>query len=212
MEFGHELDKLLPTYLVDDDKGRLKKALEQFRKSGESVIDYSDFFKSYKHPYFLQSDLVREIRMPLWDEESASFSKVYTDAIILSNTCDLSAENKHGANAKKCLFAPLLDLTEFLNDLERSAIKKDSLEQLSIAIKKQLVSNLFYLPNGTKENKEYIALLDNVFWFPTEELNSYIPGIQETRIGSLSLFGHYLFILKLSYHLCRLPEERDREV
>lgn len=211
MDFGHELDKLLPTYLVDDDKGRLKKALEQFRRSGESVIDYSDFFKSYNHPYFLQSDLVREIRMPLWDEESASFSKVYTDAIILSNTCDLSTDNKHSANVKKCLFAPLVDLNEFLNDLERSGLKKDSLEQFSRAIKNQLVSNLFYLPNGTKENKEFIALLDNIFWFPTEELNSYIAGISENRICSLGLFGHYLFILKLSYHLCRLPEEADRE-
>lgn len=211
MDFSHELDKLLPTYLVDDDKGRLKKALEQFRRSGESVIDYSDFFKSYNHPYFLQSDLVREIRMPLWDEESASFSKVYTDAIILSNTCDLSTDNKHSANVKKCLFAPLVDLNEFLNDLERSGLKKDSLEQFSRAIKNQLVSNLFYLPNGTKENKEFIALLDNIFWFPTEELNSYIAGISENRICSLGLFGHYLFILKLSYHLCRLPEEADRE-
>jgi hypothetical protein len=212
MAFGDDLNKLLPNYLVEDDKSRLKNALEQFQNQGQRELNYSGFSKNYNHPFFLQSDLVREIRMPLWDDDSATYEKVYTDAIILSNTCDLSTDNKHSSNVKECLFAPLVDLSEFLHDIERSGTKKDSLDQFSRAIKNQLVSNLFYIPNCTVEDKEYIALLDNVFWFPTAELNAYIDSINVNRISSLSLFGHYLFILKLSYHMCRLPEESDRAV
>lgn len=212
MAFGDDLNMLLPNYLVEADKSRLKNALEQFQNPGQRELNYTDFSRNYNHPFFLQSDLVREIRMPFWDDESATYEKVYTDAIILSNTCDLSADNKHSSNVKQCLFAPLIDLSEYLGDIEQSGIKKDNLDQFSRAIKNQLISNLFYIPNCTIENKEFIVLLDNVFWFPTTELNTYIDRINENRISSLSLFGHYLFVLKLSYHMCRLPEESDRAV
>jgi len=40
----------------------------------------------------MQSDLVREIRMALWNEEGVVFEKKYSDSIIISNTCDISFE------------------------------------------------------------------------------------------------------------------------
>lgn len=213
MAFGDDLDKILPPYLVEGDKARLKNALKQFTiENRGKEINYDDFFKSYGHFYFMQADLVREIRMSLWDDSNAVFHKVYTDALIISNTCDISFDNKHDLNSKQCLLAPLVDFNEYLSDLKSEGYQGEKLEQFANAIKAQLVSNLFYLPYYQKERRDYIVMLDNVFWFPTSELNSYIDKIEENRISSLSQFGHYLFILKLSYHLCRLPEQCDREV
>jgi hypothetical protein len=212
MAFGDDFDKILAPYLVQDNKVRLKEALKQFTLENRGKeINYSDFFKSYNHTYFMQSDLVKEIRMSVWDDLNMNFNKVYTDAIIISNTCDISPENKHDFNSKQCLLAPLVDFNEYLLDLKNEGYVDEKLEQFANTIKSQLVSNIFYIPNLQSGQREYIVMLDHIFWFPTNELNSYIENIEENRISSLSLFGHYLFILKLSYHLCRLPEQCDRE-
>jgi hypothetical protein len=213
MAFGDDFDLILPNYLVDEEKSRLKNALRQFTVDEKGKeINYADFYKSYGHAYFMQSDLVKEIRMSLWNEEGAVFEKAYSDAIIISNTCDISFENKHSIKSKQCLFAPLIDFNEYIRDLAKSGYEKEKLDQFIQTVKAQLVTNLFYLPLFHKDNKEYVVFLDNVFWFPAIELNSYIDSIQDNRITSLSHFGYYLFILKLSYHLCRLPEQCDREV
>ncbi|QQS29392.1 MAG: hypothetical protein IPM47_00090 [Sphingobacteriales bacterium] len=213
MEFGVEFDLILPNYLVNEEKARLRDALKQFTvdKKGKE-IDYTDFYKTYGHAYFMQSDLVKEIRMSFWNEESSVFEKAYPDAIIISNTCDISFGNKHNINSKQCLFAPLIDFNEYIHDLTASGYEKDKLDQFIQSVKAQLVTNLFYLPLFHDDQKEFVVILDNLFWFPANELNSYIDNIQENRITSLSHFGYYLFILKLSYHLCRLPEQCDREV
>ncbi len=214
MAFGNDnFELILPSYLVDPEKSRLKDALKQFTlEERGKEIDYSNFYKAFNHSYFMQSDLIKEIRLGKWNDEAAIYEKVYTDAIIISNTCDISFENKHDVNTKQCLFAPLIDFKEYLSDLTKAGYNQEKIDSFSIAVKTQLRTNIFYLPSNHKDNKEYIVLLDNVFWFPTEELNSYLNEIEENRIVSLSHFGYYLFILKLSYHLCRLPEQCDREV
>jgi hypothetical protein len=212
MAFGDNFDLILPNYLVNEDKSRLRDALRQFTVNEKgNEINYTDFYKSYEHGYFMQSDLVKEIRMSLWNDEGEVFEKVYSDAIIISNTCDISFENKHSINSKQCLLAPLIDFNEYINDLVGSGYEKEKLDQFILTVKSQLVTNLFYLPLFHKDKKEYVVFLDNIFWFPAIELNSYLENIQDNRIASLSHFGYYLFILKLSYHLCRLPEQCDRE-
>lgn len=214
MAFGDDkFELILPNYLVDPDKSRLRDALKQFIPSERgNEINYTNFYKNYQHAYFMQSDLVKEIRISQWDDESTSYKKGYTDAIIISNTCDISFENKQELNLKECLFAPLIDFSVYLEDLKNAGYTQEKIDIFSKTVKAQLRTNIFYLPLHSKEDKEYIVLLDNVFWFPSSELNSYITDIENNRITSLSYFGFYLFILKLSYHLCRLPEQCDREV
>lgn len=214
MAFGDDkFELILPSYLVDPDKSRLRDALKQFiTEEKGSEINYSNFYRNYNNGYFMQSDLVKEIRFAQWDDETAGYKKGYTDAIIISNTCDISFENKHELNAKQCLFAPLHDFNIYLDDLKKAGYSNEKIESFSKSVKSQQRTNIFYLPEHFKDGKEYIVLLDNLFWFPTQELNSYIDDIDTNRVTSLTHFGFYLFILKLSYHLCRLPEQCDREV
>jgi hypothetical protein len=214
MSFGDDyFEKVLPNYLVEPNKSRLKRALQQFipdERNGE--IDYSDFYKTHQIDYFLQSDLVKEIRIAHWNEDVTNFDKKYTDAVIISNTCDISLENKHDLNQKQCLFAPLINFNSFLTDLRDGGYSEEKIVSFSNNVKSQLISNLFYFPLHNKEKKEYLIFLDKIFWFPTSELNSYTENIEDNRISSLTHFGFYLFILKLSYHLCRLPEQCDRNI
>ena len=212
MAFGDDLNLLLPSYLTVGEKNRLRDALSQFQKGDAShEIDYSDFYKEYNHSFFLQADLLREIRFAQWDESSSSFLKAYTDAIIISNTCDIYSGNNRTLNDKECLLAPLIDFQLYLEDLTSEGYEEAKIKEFSGIIRNQLSANIFYLPTNFKDKKEYIVFLDTMFWFPTRELNSYLDQVGQTRVISLSLFGHYLLALKVSYHLCRLPEQCDRE-
>jgi hypothetical protein len=59
-------------------------------------------------------------------------------------------------------------------------------------------------------NTEYIAFFDELSSVSNEELNALKIDIDRNRIACLDWFGYYLFMFKLSYHFCRLPEEIDR--
>jgi len=50
MEFGDDFYLLLPNYLANEEKGRLRDALKQFSVDERGKeINYSDFYKSYGH-------------------------------------------------------------------------------------------------------------------------------------------------------------------
>ena len=210
MAFFDNFETLLPPYLNSTEKGRLKDGLAQFRPDHRGkAIDYTDFYKNYSNDIFRQADLIREIRFPFWNDEIGQYEKKYTDAIIISNTCDISQENTHLFNNKECLLAPLMDLSFFKENLIASGLNKDSIDNYIDTIRRQEKSQVFFLP-ATYDGVERIALLDQMFWFPVAELNSYLQDPEANKISSLSHFGYYLFLFKVSYHLCRLPESCDR--
>jgi len=201
-------ENILPSYLTENLKGRLRFSLEQFKeRSGGKEIQYNDFYKSNVLPYFMQADLIVEIRYPYWDGKE--YSKKYTDAIILSNSCDLSNENERTVNVKQCVLAPTLDLDKFVESLQETQ-SQNQIDNFIKAIRLQEITNIFYLPPDPKESKERIVLFDKVFWIDVKVLTALIPTITEERIATLNHFGLYLFIVKMTYHFCRFPEENDR--
>lgn len=217
MEFGQDnFELLLPNYLTSDEKDRLKEALEQFSKNrqgqdDDKKLDYSNFVTKIDCDLFKQSDVVLEIRYPHLNQETYEFEKYYTNAIILSNTCDISSENNHTLNKKQCVLAPVIELSNYIDILKENVNYSEArLDSFLFELKFQRITNLFYISeNG---GKEYIALLDKVFWFPTEELNSYLDEINTNKLFSLTHFGYYLFLLKLTFHFSRFPESLDRAV
>ena len=203
------IEHLFPDYLTATEKGRLFQALEQFKdahaKGKWSNKVYSHFYATSADNYFLQGDLIREIRYPDWNSEDKIYQRTYTDALILSNTCDLDLTNIRKAY-KQVVLAPIIELDQYIEEFT----DEQDLEEMVKSIKSQTKSNILYLPPNLMSDKDYICHLDKAFWFPIEELNSYLPDIAQTRISSLDYFGYYLFLVKLSYHFCRLPEEKQR--
>jgi hypothetical protein len=217
MKFGEDnFELLLPNYLTSEQKTRLKDSLGQFtlkreveNPSGE--LDYSNFVTKQPCDYFKQSDLVYQIRYPHLNEEIFEFEKYYTTAIILSNTCDISDENTHTLNKKQCVLAPIIELEIYIQTLRASeSFSEERLASFLNELKLQRITNVFYVSDNG--GQEYIALLDKIFWFPTEELNSYLEDINENKLFSLTHFGYYLFLLKLTFHFSRFPESLDRAV
>lgn len=212
MSFGQEQwNILLPSYLTSENKGRLQDALKQFHKENSNEISYENFYKDYGYEYFMQGDILIEIRSAFWNRENARYEKSYSDALILTNTCDISFENNRTLNPKQCLFAPLLNLEDYLQELRGGGFSQQKIDNFVKNLKAQVYSNIFYLPQSGDDSPERIALLDRIFWYPVEELQALLPTINEERIRSLNHFGFYLLVIKLSYHFSRLPEQCDRE-
>ncbi len=210
MSFGENLELLLPDYLTSIQKSRLKDALLQFSSNGRD-IDYDKFTTTYSCQYFKQSDFIKEIRFPHFNDSTLEFEKGYSDSIILSNTCDISDENHHAFNKKECIFAPIIDLNDYVIKLKEAvSFSQERLHPFLIELRSQKITNIFYVPHT--DGNEYLVLLDRLFWFPTKELNSYCENIEENKMFSLTLFGYYLFLLKLSFHFCRFPETLERDV
>ena len=213
--FGEYLESFLPPYLTDTQKSRLKVGLLQFsvnrgEEKASAEIDYSNFTSKQDSDYFKQSDIVREIRYPFLNG-NYDYEKKYTDAIILSNTCDVSDENPHNLNEKQAVFAPIIKLDLLLEELNNNSdFSSDQIRSFQNELKLQRISNLFYI-NDNGEN-EFVAILDKIFWFPTKELNEYLENISDNKIFSLTMFGYYLYLLKVSFHFCRFPESLDRMV
>lgn len=205
--FIEDLDRLLPPELTDQKKGRLRDGLKQFSdpKNTQDKF-YTDFYLTKNYNYFLQGDLIREIRFPVFDKESREYRKLYYDALLISNTCDVDESNKRIV-PKKPILAKLIPIENFVESLRE--LEVENAAEILTQIKNQQFSNVFYLPM-TKDKHEYLAYLDDLSNIEKEELNALKEDISTNRIESLEYFGYYLFIFKLSYHLSRLPEETER--
>lgn len=213
-----EVARLFPSFLSAPEKDRIVQGLRQFDESVATAPKlYTHFFASTPAPYLLQGDLLPSIRVPVWQTGPASFGKGYTPALLIANTCDVDVLGNPRNVPKEVGFVPLVPLPDFITAL-RSRLEAQALSPATIRAKvqsiekelrSQFLTNVFYLPAGPGGLPEYVALLDRPFWFPAAELAEIGPALLPRRLASLSQWGYYLFILKISYHLCRLPEERD---
>lgn len=200
-----DIRSLLPPELTEQKKGRLIEALKQFHSKEIAHKKYTDFYSTNSFSYFLQGDLIRELRFPSWDEEKATFEKIYHDVILISNTCDMDENNKRDI-PKQVMIAKLIELSIFEEALHK--LNTSEYDIIISNIKAQRYSNVIYFPPNN--NIEYIAFLDELSWVSSEELSVLKGDITTNRISVLDHFGFYLFVLKLSYHLHRLPEATDR--
>lgn len=206
--FIEELNKILPFELTEQKKGRLQEGLSQFHKSNLSNDKYyTEFYLNSCNNYFLQGDMIKELRFPIFDSSKKQYEKLYYDALIISNTCDIDEANKRKI-PKNAILAKLIPFDSFIESLYE--IEIENAANILTQIKNQQFSNVIYFP-PTKSNIEYIAYLDDLSVIDVEELNLLKDDINLNRIESLDYFGYYLFIFKLSYHFCRLPEEAQRQ-
>lgn len=204
--------KLLPPYLTSIEKGRLESSLSQFHSVdiGTKDINYSSFYAENAPEYLMQGDILHSVKIVDWDDETSDYYSGFSSAMIISNTCDLSTENKRSVNIKQSLVAPVLSLREYFEDLKLAGYSKDQINGCHQVLKQQGYSNLLYLPPKLGSTEDFVVFLDKLVWHPTKSLSQQLTNLEHNRHSTLSLFGFYLLVLKISYHLSRLPEEGDR--
>ena len=188
----------LPSYLSAESYNILLEELKSFPDN----IDNRFYSTPYDEKIILQGDGVINVPIINLPENKIGNAKV----IVLSNTCDIDLSNKHYFKSRIC-YCPIIELNKYENQLKKN-FKEDQIKGHINAIKRQEITQIFYLPKGSLLEKEGIVFLDRINNIANEEVER--NKIKETRLFSLSNYGFYLFLFKLSIHFTRMYENIDR--
>jgi hypothetical protein len=187
----------IPYYLAQEEKVALAQALRDWPRPIQYYINrYQD--------EVLQGDAWTAL--PIRNFQTGELA--YVDGIVLSNSCQIDPENSR-ALPTKVTIAPLISLGKYVVALRNVGLDSIQIDAKVTAIKEQRIHNIFYFPADGGIEDERIALLDDVYSFPTQCINPHDGGANR-KLATLSTVGFYLFVLKLSVHFCRLHENVER--
>ena len=106
------------------------------------------------------------------------------------------------------MYAPIIRYDKYAAMLEKSSISASRLVNHLTDIKAQKVSQILYLPKGGKMDYEGIVFFDRAISLPlTSEI---VESKCADKLFTLSNFGLYLFLLKMSIHFTRIQERINR--
>jgi len=197
LDLLEDVKKYLPQFLSRTSSEELFSCLKDFPDNIDSRM-YCDYLK--EESFFAQGDGVAKLKMVSWKTQTL----VDVNAIILSNTCDISKENKRTL-PPSCTYCLVLELDKYLDLLRRERKDEGYIKNFENDIKRQSITSIFYLPKAHDLDKEYIALMDHVGSCPISHLDN-----TKTKLFSLSNYGFYMFLLKLSIHFTRVKDGIDR--
>jgi len=131
----------------------------------------------------------------------ASGTRKSVTGMIISNSCDISLENSRSLHAR-ILFAPLIEVAKLRHRLFLAGRTPEQVDAFLADVRRQRITSIFYLPQYSDVMTESVVLLDDIHSHPSGDfLNA-----QRTICFRLNQFAFYLFLMKLSIHLCRFQE------
>ena len=195
-----EIRKFLPTFLSQGSETAFLDEIRHFLKSE----NYHPFYTQALHdkPYLFQGDGLEGLLVIKLPDTAIALAK----GLILSNSCDVSPENDRLFDASLC-YAPIFSFPTYLESL-RKKFEKDRVDVHEQAIRRQAITQIFFLPQGGKLDNDAIVFLDRIISVANDTLER--EALADRRLFSLSDFGAWLLTLKLSIHLCRIRDKVDR--
>lgn len=193
-----EIKKYLPQYLSDSDAKKLFSALKDFPNNIDERF-YSNY--SLDDNILYQGDCLKDIPAFNLPDTRTKLSQ----SMAISNTCDMDLSNKRLWNTR-ILFSQII----LLEKLEKGLCQrfpKDRVTNYINSLKKQQITNAFYLPKS-KNLDEAVAFFDYTNSFDINYIDR--ESLKERRLVSLSNYGFYILLLKLSIHFTRVQEKVER--
>ncbi len=196
-----EVKRYLPQYLTATAQRQLFAELKAFPSNIDQRV-YTCALE--RNVTIFQGDGLRDLLVINLPETKIGRAS----CMVVSNTCDVDPENQRPFPASVC-YAPILRLRPYAEMLQRRSIKTNAaLEDHLNAIRAQLVTQIFFLPRGAGLAEDSFVFLDRIChcsseWIARED----VPG---RRIFTLSHYGAYLLLLKLSIHFTRMTDQVDR--
>jgi hypothetical protein len=182
-------------YLTEENKKALVRELNNFPNG-------TNYYLNLYQDELLQGDVWTRFQYIRFETgERASIR-----GIILSNTCDITAENKRDLPGR-ILFSPIINLSSYVERLEKVGVDNKKIDAKIESIKAQMVTNIFFLPGQKILEGDHVALLDEIHTMPTIVFER---DNQKAKVFTLSQIGFYLFLMKLSIHFCRFKENVKR--
>lgn len=201
MSILDNIDEFLPKYLSEPSEYELKEQLSRFSSRGTENTIYTTAL-SHSDELF-QGDGLSQI--PFYDAVSQEVRPA--NVIVLSNSCDINLNNKRMESINICV-APILNLEKYEKRLLTKGYNKQQVASHISDIKRQVITHVIYLPKTEKMTYEAIVRLDKICSVDRNKVSN--EDIQHNRLFTLSDFGLYLFLLKLSIHFTRIKERIDR--
>lgn len=191
----------LPKYLSPDSQSSLYENLRNFPDN----IDKRIYASGLDSSIIYQGDGIKDLLIVNFSNKEIKETK---SSIIISNTCDIDSSNVRFVPSQ-IVYAPIINLNQYRSKLLESNINPEKVNSHIEAIIQQRISNIFFLPCLNDDFEDSIVFLDRIYNIE----NDYIKRNQlnQKRIFSLSNYGFYLFIFKLSVHFTRLHESVDRD-
>jgi len=196
-EWFEDFKTYLPKYLSAEAQTKLFTELNQFPKNIDSRV-YTQRLKN--EPILFQGDGLPS----LWVADLPNQTIRQTRVMVLSNTCDVAPDNKH-LLGPRLLYCPIISLSKLESLLLKTNLQAGfDLQGYLTVIRSQQNSSMFYLPKNDILGEEAIALLDRINNCDAQTL--IIQDVLKGRLFTLSDYGFYLFLFKLSLHLTRIRE------
>ncbi|WP_038164860.1 hypothetical protein [Verrucomicrobium sp. BvORR106] len=188
-EVLEDFKQYLPTYLSGTAKDNLFKELESFPKNIDERI-YTR--KLQGEAVVFQGDGIKEMPFINLPNEKVGPANV----LVISNTCDIDPTNQREIPLQVS-YCPIVKLGSWLSRLREPA-------PLDQAVRAQRVSSMFYLPKNEHLKDDSVALLDRMVSCSPKTLP--FENLREKKLFTLSDYGFYLFLFKLSIHMTRIRE------
>ena len=201
MNLKESIIQFLPKYLSETEQKKLLAEIKAFPKNLDSRF-YTDHLR--EELIVFQGDGISGLKVSNLPSEKFIEAK----CIITSNTCDTDRRNQRHFRSR-LTYCPLIDFEKYIDSLLQYGIDKTKIANHSEAIKRQEVTQILFLPANSK-TKECIVFLDRVNNCDLNALSS--ENIKKSRLFTLSNYGFYMFLLKLSISFTRIGEGVDRKI
>lgn len=196
-----DIEVFLPKFLSPESQKELFEGLKDFPENIDSRFYTSSLVDS---KLIYQGDgIIDMLTVNLPDPTIRP-----APSIIISNTCDIDLNNPRNFPSH-LIYSPIINLSKYHNALLKKTNK--SIQQINAHIadiRKQYITQVFYLPKISGKLEESIVFLDKICNFPNKSFNR--TNLNEKRLFTLSNYGAYLFLLKLSIHFTRMNDNIDR--
>lgn len=200
MNILDQIELYLPKYLSAETESELFEQIGKFPENIDSRF-YTNSLKDTEILY--QGDGLRDLLfVNLPDPKIGELS-----AMVISNTCDTYPGNVRFFHPN-VVYSPIFSLAKYREKLLSNGIEPNRVQSHLVSIRKQRITSIFYLPEGPSLVNESIIFFDRINSCDSEFV--FKKKISDCRIFTLSQYGHYLFVLKLSIHFSRIMESVDR--
>lgn len=196
-----EIKLYLPKFLSSESEKQLFEGLRDFPQNLDSRL-YTSALKNSKNIF--QGDGIKDLLVINLPNTTVKEVK----SMIFSNTCDVDTSNIRNFQSQ-IVYAPIFSLQKYKQSLIDNSSKNESEISSHIkAIKEQRITQIFYLPKINNIIEDSIIFLDRVNNCSQDFIKS--KDLIKDRLFTLSDYGSYLFVLKLSIHFSRIKDNVDR--
>ncbi len=201
MNLVEEIKLYLPKWLSADTEKEFYKCITQFPKELDDKSFYTEELVNDENLF--QGDGIRDllyVNLP-----SEKIDKV--SGVVLSNTCDVSLANERKFFAPRIVYSPIINMERYRTSLLKR-LSQGEVDGHILSVRSQRITQIFYLPGRDGVLEESLVFLDRVCSCKNSEIHR--EGLKDQRLFTLSDFGAYLFLMKLSMHFSRIQDKVQR--